>query len=147
MVLEEVNGLCQGDWHFVQQAVFCHQRIICAKVQQQLLLLTQAAYGTCGALGTMETKLQQRVLNLCVPLDPSLVNENSCWIKLKGFELWKCVFVLLITWKTNLQNFVRSSWLAVIKGALFSFPRGILANASQRVSWRTQGRSAFSLSR
>lgn len=50
--------------HFVQQVKFCRERIICAKVQQQLLLLVRAAYGTYGAFGTMETKLQYRFLNL-----------------------------------------------------------------------------------
>lgn len=49
-----------AEWHFVQQVMLCHERILCAKAQQQLLLLIKAAYGTCGGRGTMEAELQYR---------------------------------------------------------------------------------------
>ena len=77
MLLETVNGLCEAEWHFVQRGMFCCERIICAKVQQQLLLLIEAAYGTYGARGTMETKLQYRFLNLCAVVLKPLVFEAS----------------------------------------------------------------------
>lgn len=77
MLLEVVNGLCEAEWHFVQQMVFCCERITCAKVQLQLLLLIKAAYGTYGALGNMETKLQYRFLNPCAVLIKLLVFETS----------------------------------------------------------------------
>lgn len=64
MLLEMVNGLCEAEWHFIQSVMFCRERIVCAKGQQQLLLLIKAAYGPCGAIGTMETKLQYRFLNV-----------------------------------------------------------------------------------
>lgn len=39
MLLETGDGLGEAGTSFVQQVMSCHERIVCAKVQQQLLLL------------------------------------------------------------------------------------------------------------
>lgn len=111
MLLKAVNGLCEAQWHFVQQGMFCHARIVCAKVPQRLWLLIKAAHGTCGAMGTRKVKLQNRFLNLCALVIKPFVSEAvNCpflifsWLmtvvvggKCEGFELRKCMFAPLIT--------------------------------------------------
>lgn len=47
-----------AEWHFGEQAIFCHVRIVCAKVHRGLLLLIKASRGTCRAIWTTETELQ-----------------------------------------------------------------------------------------
>lgn len=62
--------------------MFYCESLICAKALQQLLPLIKAAYGTYGAIGSMETKLQCKCLSLSAVVIKPLIFEciaNVYW--------------------------------------------------------------------